>query len=103
ITQEVFLRLWRSAPKWQPCAALSTWLHRVTVNCALSIKRRIRAFRRARVAMPAPRVAEQLLANHEMLRIVRQSVLQLRPRQRAVLSLPLDAASGPNKLPQRSR
>jgi RNA polymerase sigma-70 factor, ECF subfamily len=32
ITQEVFIRLWKAAPQWQPTARLSTWLYRVTAN-----------------------------------------------------------------------
>lgn len=33
IAQEVFLRMWTNASKWQPeKAKLSTWLHRITYN-----------------------------------------------------------------------
>ena len=36
VAQEVFLRLWRQAEKWQGGRAqVSTWLYRVTVNACI--------------------------------------------------------------------
>src|SRR5215470_9026621 len=35
VAQEVFLRLWTSARRWEPRARLSTWLHRVALNLSL--------------------------------------------------------------------
>ena len=35
VAQEVFLRLWTSARRWQPRARLTTWLHRVALNLCL--------------------------------------------------------------------
>jgi RNA polymerase sigma factor (sigma-70 family) len=42
VTQEVFLRAWRQAPKWVPGAArFDTWLHRVALNlCYARLRRR---------------------------------------------------------------
>ena len=42
VTQEVFLRAWRQAPKWTPGAArFDTWLHRVALNlCYDRLRRR---------------------------------------------------------------
>jgi RNA polymerase sigma-70 factor (ECF subfamily) len=42
VTQEVFLRAWRQAPKWSPGAArFDTWLHRVALNlCYDRLRRR---------------------------------------------------------------
>lgn len=42
VTQEVFLRAWRQAPKWIPGAArFDTWLHRVALNlCYDRLRRR---------------------------------------------------------------
>lgn len=42
VTQEVFLRAWRQAPKWRPGAArFDTWLHRVAMNlCYDRLRRR---------------------------------------------------------------
>src|SRR5439155_21349026 len=33
--QEVFLRLWTTARRWQPRARLATWLHRIALNLCL--------------------------------------------------------------------
>lgn len=38
ITQEVFIRLWKAAAKWEPAARLSTWLYRVTANLCLDFR-----------------------------------------------------------------
>ena len=42
VTQEVFLRVWRSAPGWRPGKArFSTWLYRVTLNlCSDRLRQR---------------------------------------------------------------
>jgi RNA polymerase sigma-70 factor (ECF subfamily) len=42
VAQEVFLRVWRQAPKWRPGAArFDTWVHRVALNlCYDRLRRR---------------------------------------------------------------
>lgn len=42
IVQEAFLRVWKTAPQWDPegPALFSTWLHRVVLNLAISGRRR---------------------------------------------------------------
>ncbi|UCF32982.1 MAG: sigma-70 family RNA polymerase sigma factor, partial [Phycisphaerales bacterium] len=35
ITQEAFLRVWRSADRYQPSARFGTWLYRIVVNLCL--------------------------------------------------------------------
>src|SRR5689334_22807029 len=35
VAQEVFLRLWTNARRWEPRARLGTWLHRVALNLCL--------------------------------------------------------------------
>jgi RNA polymerase sigma-70 factor (ECF subfamily) len=43
VAQEVFLRVWREAPRWRPGQArFSTWMHRVAVNLCLDALRRRR-------------------------------------------------------------
>jgi RNA polymerase sigma-70 factor (ECF subfamily) len=39
LSQEVFLRVWKSAPTWEPSAKFSTWLYRITANLCLSALR----------------------------------------------------------------
>ena len=40
ITQEVFLKVWRFAVKFDPKALFSTWLYKVAYNCFLDTRRR---------------------------------------------------------------
>ncbi|WP_082102404.1 RNA polymerase sigma factor [Robbsia andropogonis] len=52
VAQEVFLRVWREAGKWQPgVARFDTWLHRVMLNLCYDRLRRLR-----RSDHPAPAV-----------------------------------------------
>ena len=37
--QEAFIRAYRQLASWDGRAAVSTWLHRITVNCALDLLR----------------------------------------------------------------
>ncbi|MCL5102778.1 MAG: sigma-70 family RNA polymerase sigma factor [Armatimonadetes bacterium] len=40
VQQETFVRAWRSLGKFRRDAELTTWLHRITVNLCLTIKRK---------------------------------------------------------------
>ncbi len=40
IAQEVFLRLWKQAPKWKPDALVNTWLHQIVHNLCIDKLRR---------------------------------------------------------------
>lgn len=40
LTQDVFVQLWRRIASWRGESALSTWIHRVTVNHVISTGRR---------------------------------------------------------------
>jgi RNA polymerase sigma-70 factor (ECF subfamily) len=42
IAQETLIRAWRALPRFRGDAALSTWLHRITVNTAWTHKKRAR-------------------------------------------------------------
>lgn len=51
VAQEVMLRLWRIAPRWQPeRARISTWLYRVTANLCIDRLRRRRLRRGVPIA-----------------------------------------------------
>ncbi len=39
ITQEVFLRIFRTAPRYQPTAKFSTWLYRIVANLSFNVLR----------------------------------------------------------------
>ena len=40
VSQEAFIRAWRALPKFRGDSAFSTWLHRITVNVAWTLKKR---------------------------------------------------------------
>jgi len=42
VTQEALIRAWRALPKFRGDAAFSTWLHRIVVNTAWTLRRRSR-------------------------------------------------------------
>ncbi len=42
VAQETLIRAWKALPKFRGDAALSTWLHRITVNTAWTHKKRAR-------------------------------------------------------------
>jgi RNA polymerase sigma-70 factor, ECF subfamily len=91
VAQEVFLRVWREAPRWQPGAAkFETWMHRVALNLCYDRLRR----RREKsdpdagvyVADRAPLASEQWLARQRSQQ-VHAALADLPERQRAALEL----------------
>jgi RNA polymerase sigma-70 factor (ECF subfamily) len=102
LTQEVFLRLYRSRHTYQPRARFATWLFHVSQNVArnaLRSRRRRPALRLEALASPAdPGLAEALLADRgdgptrpmerrELAGVVRKAVSSLAGRQRAAVEL----------------
>ncbi|MBT8165927.1 MAG: sigma-70 family RNA polymerase sigma factor, partial [Acidimicrobiia bacterium] len=43
--QETFIRAWRALPRFRGDSALSTWLHRITVNTSWTLGRRAQRHR----------------------------------------------------------
>ncbi len=91
VAQEVFLRVWREAPRWRPGAAkFETWMHRVALNLCYDRLRRRREIPDAdaglTLADPGPAPGEQLLAQQRAQR-VRAALAQLPERQRAAIAL----------------
>lgn len=91
VAQEVFLRVWREAPRWRPGAAkFETWMHRVALNLCYDRLRRRRE--RAEpdaglfVADDAPLASEIWLARQRAAK-VQAALAQLPERQRAAIAL----------------
>jgi RNA polymerase sigma factor (sigma-70 family) len=91
VAQEVFLRVWREAPRWRPGAAkFETWMHRVALNLCYDRMRR----RREKsdpdagmaVADPTPLASEAWLAQQRSA-TVRAALSALPERQRAAITL----------------
>ena len=90
VAQEVFLRLWKHASRWQPTGAkLTTWLHRIALNLCLNLKERRREIPSEHVpdaADPGPGPAEAV-RRKEMERHVNDALAELPTNQRAAITL----------------
>jgi len=89
VAQEAMLRVWTHAPRWQPLAALRTWLTRVVVNLCLDRKRRapwVALEAAGEIVDPARDVSEQTEAD-ERERLVSAAIDELPPRQRTAIVL----------------
>ena len=99
IVQEVFLRVYRAAPRYHPQASFFTWLYRIAVNYCLNQIRRTRSdplggqMRDAQVddvGQITPAVqdrADQRIEQQERARAVRAALDQLPKRQRMAVLL----------------
>jgi RNA polymerase sigma-70 factor (ECF subfamily) len=90
LAQEVFLRVWRAAPRFQPTAAFTTWLYRIAINLVFDARRRTRPTASiqqiSESSLAAPAEADPTEAQ-ELARQVQQAVMALPERQRVVLVL----------------
>jgi RNA polymerase sigma-70 factor (ECF subfamily) len=91
VAQEVFLRVWREAPRWKPGAAkFETWMHRVALNLCYDRLRRRREKpdpdAGVHMADPAPLASEAWLARQRAER-VQSALAELPERQRAAIVL----------------
>lgn len=91
VAQEVFLRVWREAPRWKPGAAkFETWMHRVALNLCYDRLRRRREHPDAEaglyVADGAPLASEEWLARQRAAK-VQNALATLPERQRAAITL----------------
>lgn len=90
VAQEALLRLWQQAPRWQPKARISTWLHSVAYR--LSIDR----LRRRRPGAPVSEIEdmpddnpspEDALLHRQRASLIDAALDRLAPRQRAAVVL----------------
>lgn len=89
IAQEAFLRLYHSASRYQPTAALTTWLHRIVVNLCLDWSKQRKPSPwpdTDSMAADAPSGDGNMLRNEKLVAI-RQAVAELPERQRIALVL----------------
>lgn len=88
VTQEVYLRVWRSLRTFRGDADPGTWLYRVAANAALTfVKRRARAGTPTDPAeMPDPTVADGTDARDDA-ELLERALRQLPPAQRAAVVL----------------
>ena len=89
VAQEAMLRLWRQAPRWQPLAALRTWLSRVVVNLCLDRKRRapwVDLEAAGDIVDPAATASDEI-ERGERDEMVQAAIAKLPDRQRAAIVL----------------
>jgi RNA polymerase sigma-70 factor (ECF subfamily) len=60
LVQEVLLQVVRKVDSFRGQAELTTWLHRVTINCVLLHRRRTAPFRSRQVRLPVEEVLDQV-------------------------------------------
>ena len=94
VAQEALIRAWRAMPRFRGEAALGTWLHRITVNTAWTMRKRAA---RHEAQQLDDAVYDQAVDNAtgpekagEMLEVragLKAAIEQLSPGQRAVLVL----------------
>jgi RNA polymerase sigma-70 factor (ECF subfamily) len=89
LTQEAFVRAWRKLHLFSARSALSTWLHRLTVNVVMA-DHRVHALRRRR-QLPLDDVhSEQLVDRREATEVgldLERAIATLPPRARSVFVL----------------
>lgn len=91
VAQEVFLRVWREAPRWKPGGAkFETWMHRVALNLCYDRlrRRRERPDADAGLDVPdgAPSATEAWFARQRAA-TVQEALAALPERQRAAIAL----------------
>jgi RNA polymerase sigma-70 factor (ECF subfamily) len=87
ITQDAFLRVFRSAHSYRPTAAFTTWLHRIVVNLCLDRAKRPQL---APIPEEGPEVTSEPdshLSHDERIQAIRREIDALPPRQRIALVL----------------
>ena len=91
--QETFIRAWRALPNFRGDAALSTWLHRITVNTSWTLGRRAQRHQASDIdevtplgddKQPSP---EAMAENSELQAQLRTAVAELPEAHRAVVVL----------------
>ncbi len=91
VAQEVFLRVWREAPRWKPGQAkFETWMHRVALNLCYDRLRRGREKTDPNaglmIADARPLASEDWLARQRATK-VHAALAELPERQRAAIAL----------------
>jgi RNA polymerase sigma-70 factor, ECF subfamily len=92
LAQQVFIRIWKSAPRYQPTAKFTTWLFRITRNLVFNELRRKRHFidQIDDIDEPAERPdkePDQMLLEGELQGAIQEAINQLPESQRMAIIL----------------
>lgn len=90
VAQEAFIRAWRALPRFRGDAAFSTWMHRITVNTAWTLRRRAKRHEASEVpdqlAAPGP-IPEEAGEHAELRARLGRAIAQLPPAARILVVL----------------
>jgi RNA polymerase sigma-70 factor (ECF subfamily) len=92
LAQQVFIRVWRSAPRYKPTAKFTTWLFRITRNLVFNEMRRKRHFvdQADDLIEPAERKErgpDQVLLEEELQTAIQDAISKLPEAQRLAIVL----------------
>lgn len=92
LAQQVFIRVWKSAPRYQPTAKFTTWLFRITRNLVFNELRRKRHFadQCEEIAEPIERAdkePDRVLLEGELQQAIQEAINHLPESQRMAIIL----------------
>jgi RNA polymerase sigma-70 factor (ECF subfamily) len=92
LAQQVFIRVWRSAPRYKPTAKFTTWLFRITRNLVFNEMRRKRHFVDHIDDLAEPverkeRAPDQVLLEEELQTAIQDAISKLPDAQRLAIVL----------------
>jgi RNA polymerase sigma-70 factor, ECF subfamily len=92
LAQQVFIRIWKSAPRYQPTAKFTTWLFRITRNLVFNELRRKRHFADQAEEIPEPaeraeKEPDQVLLGGELQLAIQDAINRLPESQRMAIIL----------------
>ena len=92
LAQQVFIRIWKSAPRYRPTAKFTTWLFRITRNLVFNEIRRKRHFADQSEEIPeaaerAEREPDRVLLQGELQHAIQEAINQLPESQRMAIIL----------------
>ena len=92
LAQQVFIRIWKSAPRYRPTAKFTTWLFRITRNLVFNELRRKRHFVDQAEEVPEPKERaekepDQVLLEEELQHAIQDAINRLPESQRMAIIL----------------
>ena len=92
LAQQVFIRVWKSAPRYRPTAKFTTWLFRITRNLVFNELRRKRHFADQAEEIPEPtergdKEPDRVLMGEELQLAIQDAINRLPDSQRMAIIL----------------
>ncbi|HEY1476696.1 MAG TPA: sigma-70 family RNA polymerase sigma factor [Chthoniobacterales bacterium] len=92
LAQQVFIRVWKSAPRYRPTAKFTTWLFRITRNLVFNELRRKRHFADQAEEIPEPtergdKEPDRVLMGEELQLAIQDAIDRLPDSQRMAIIL----------------